>query len=95
MTKQEREEKRKKKLQSLLAFDKEYQRMLREKDIRQSMSRKGNYLDNAMIENFFGMLKSELLYLQEFQSIEHFKQELVEYLDSRMPPKSIYCSTAA
>lgn len=59
----------------------QYQRMLREKDIRQSMSRKGNCLDNAVIENFFGMLKNELLYLQEFQSIEHFKQELVEYLD--------------
>ena len=49
--------------------------------IRQSMSRKGNCLDNAVIENFFGLLKSELLYLQEFQSMEHFKQELVEYLD--------------
>ena len=49
--------------------------------IRQSMSRKGNCLDNAMIENFFGLLKSELLYLQEFQSMEHFKQELIEYLD--------------
>ena len=60
----------------------QYQRMLREKGIRQSMSRKGNCLDNAVIENFFGMLKSELLYLQEFQSIEHFKQELIEYLDS-------------
>ncbi|WP_417017942.1 IS3 family transposase, partial [Anaerotignum sp.] len=24
---------------------------------------------------------SELLYLQKFQSIEHFKQELIEYLD--------------
>ena len=58
-----------------------YQRMLREKGIRQSMSRKGNCLDNAVIENFFGLLKSELLYLQEFQSMEHFKQELVEYLD--------------
>ena len=45
------------------------------------MSRKGNCLDNAVIENFFGLLKSELLYLQEFQSMEHFKQELVEYLD--------------
>ena len=33
------------------------------------------------IENFFGLLKSELLCLQEFQSMEHFKQELVEYLD--------------
>ena len=30
---------------------------------------------------FFGLLKSELLYLQEFQSMEHFKQELIEYLD--------------
>ena len=49
--------------------------------VRQSMSRKGNCLDNAVIENFFGLLKSELLYLQEFQSMEHFKQELIEYLD--------------
>ena len=60
---------------------KQYQRMLREKGIRQSMSRKGNCLDNAVIENFFGLLKSELLYLQEFQSMEHFKQELIEYMD--------------
>ena len=58
-----------------------YQRMLQEKSIRQSMSRKGNCLDNAVIENFFGLLKSELLYLQEFSSMEHFKQELIEYLD--------------
>ena len=60
---------------------KQYQRMLREKGIRQSMSRKGNCLDNAVIENFFGVLKSELLYLQKFSSMEHFKQELIEYLD--------------
>lgn len=60
---------------------KQYQRMLRKKGIRQSMSRKGNCLDNAVIENFFGLLKSELLYLQEFQSMEHFKEELIEYLD--------------
>lgn len=60
---------------------KQYQRMLQKKGIRQSMSRKGNCLDNAVIENFFGLLKSELLYLQEFRSMEHFKQELVEYLD--------------
>ena len=60
---------------------KQYQQMLREKGVRQSMSRKGNCLDNAVIENFFGLLKSELLYLQEFQSLEHFKQELVAYLD--------------
>lgn len=60
---------------------KQYQQMLREKGVRQSMSRKGNCLDNAVIENFFGLLKSELLYLQEFRSMEHFKLELIEYLD--------------
>ena len=60
---------------------KKYQRMLRRKGIRQSMSRKGNCLDNAVIENFFGLLKSELLYLQEFDSMEHFKRELIDYLD--------------
>ena len=55
--------------------------MLREKGIRQSMSRNGNCLDNAVIENCFGLLKSELLYLQEFRSMKHFKLELIEYLD--------------
>ena len=45
------------------------------------MSRKRNCLDNAVTENLFGRLKSELLYLQEFESIEHFKRELIEYLD--------------
>lgn len=58
-----------------------FQRMLKEKGIRQSMSRKGNCLDNAVMENFFGLLKSELLYLQDFQSIEHFTAELIEYLE--------------
>ena len=58
----------------------QYQRMLKAKGIRQSMSRKGNCLDNAVIESFFGLLKSELLYLQKFESMEHFKQELVDYL---------------
>ena len=36
---------------------KQYQRMLRKKSIQQSMSRKGNCLDNAVMENFFGLLK--------------------------------------
>ena len=58
-----------------------YQRMLEEKGVCQSMSRKGNCLDNAVIENFFGILKSELLYLQTFESMDHFKTELIDYLD--------------
>ena len=60
---------------------KQYQKMLCGKGIRQSMSRKGNCLDNAVMENFFGLLKSELLYLQQFDSMEHFGSELIEYLD--------------
>jgi transposase InsO family protein len=60
---------------------KQYQQLLKYKGIRQSMSRKGNCLDNAVIENFFGLLKTELLYLQEFQYVEHFVQELIDYLD--------------
>ena len=60
---------------------KQYVQMLQEKGICQSMSRKGNCYDNSVMENFFGHLKSELLYLQEFESIEHFKQELIEHID--------------
>lgn len=60
---------------------KKYQKLLEKKGVRQSMSRKGNCLDNAVMENFFGLLKTELLYLQEFQSVEHFTKELIEYLD--------------
>jgi transposase InsO family protein len=59
---------------------KAYQRMLVEKGIIQSMSRKGNCLDNAVMENFFGHLKSELLYIQKFRSKEHFISELHEYI---------------
>lgn len=60
---------------------KHYRKLLNDNGIIQSMSRKGNCLDNAVMENFFGILKSELLYLKEFDSIEQFKQELIEYLD--------------
>jgi putative transposase len=59
---------------------KAYRRML-PKGVRQSMSRKGNCLDNAVVENFFGILKSELVYLQDFNSMAHFREELIEYMD--------------
>lgn len=60
---------------------KHYQKMLSDKGIRQSMSRKGNCLDNACAENFFSLLKTELLYLQEFTSVEHFIKELHDYIE--------------
>ena len=59
---------------------KQYQHLLKEKGIIQSMSRKGNCLDNAIIENFFGILKSELFYIQKFTSIEELKDEIKKYI---------------
>lgn len=58
-----------------------YQNVLKQSGIKQSMSRKGNCLDNAVMENFFGLLKSELLYLQRFSSIEDFEYELKNYIN--------------
>ena len=58
-----------------------YQRMLKEKGITQSMSRKGNCYDNCVIENFFGLLKTEFFCNQFFPSVENFQQELDQYID--------------
>jgi putative transposase len=58
----------------------QYRRVLKENNITQSMSRKGNCYDNSVMENFFGIMKSEFLYLQDFDSIEHFKAELEQYI---------------
>ena len=58
-----------------------YQRTLRDKGITQSMSRKGNCYDNAVIENFFGILKTEFYNNQSFTSIVNFKIELMNYID--------------
>ena len=61
---------------------KQYQYLLEQKGIRQSMSRKGNCLDNACAENFFGILKSELYYIKEkeYKNIEELlsKFEILE-----------------
>lgn len=68
-----------------------YQKKLEEHTITQSMSRKGNCHDNAVIESFFGILKSEFLYRKEFDNMEHFKEELERYIHyynhERIKPK--------
>ena len=58
-----------------------YRKRLEEHGIIQSMSRKGNCLDNAMAENFFGIMKSELLYAENFESSEAFMNASDEYID--------------
>ena len=57
-----------------------YQMMLKDRGIIQSMSRKGNCLDNSMMEKFFGIMKNELLYTQTWNSVEQFAMELVRYI---------------
>ena len=58
-----------------------YQKSLKDHNIVQSMSRKGNCLDNAMMENFFGIMKSELLYPGKYTSADVFIKDLVDYIE--------------
>ena len=53
-----------------------YRKRLKERHIIQSMSRKGNCLDNAMMENFFGIMKSE-----KFESPKAFIKALGDYIE--------------
>ena len=59
----------------------EYQRLLAEHHIKQSMSRKGNCLDNSVMENFFGRLKVEMFYGEKFESPRGFIEKLKEYIE--------------
>ena len=59
----------------------EYQRLLAEHNIKQSMSRKGNCMDNGAMENFFGRLKVEMYYGEKFESVNTFIDELKQYID--------------
>ena len=59
----------------------EYQRLLAEHNITQSMSRKGNCMDNGAMENFFGRLKVEMFYGEKFESVNAFVDELKKYID--------------
>ena len=60
---------------------KSYQNLLKAKGITQSMSRKATCLDNAVAENFFGLLKTELFYLEKFDSLDQLEKAIVEYID--------------
>ena len=57
-----------------------YQQQLAERGLIQSMLRKGNCLDNASMESFFGVLKSECFYGEEFNSIDELEQTVKEYI---------------
>lgn len=59
-----------------------YQQRLKNKGIRQSMSRKGNSLDNGLMENFFGLLKTEMFYDQEdnYKTIDELILAIEDYI---------------
>lgn len=58
----------------------QYQRTLEKSGLVQSMSRKGNCLDNAVMEGFFAILKTELYHGHEFDDANDFVQELDKYI---------------
>lgn len=57
-----------------------YRHQLAARQITQSMSRKGNCLDNAAMESFFGTLKSEFFYLSRFDSVDQLQQGIDRYI---------------
>ncbi|SUT86229.1 insertion element IS476 39.2 kDa protein [Actinobacillus ureae] len=58
----------------------DYQDMLRKHHIRQSMSRKGNGLDNGVMESFFGRLKTECYFGKRFETFEQLEKVIHEYI---------------
>ena len=60
-----------------------YHKILKEKGIIQSMSRRGNCLDNSLMENFFGKMKNEMFYGYEytFQTLEELKKAMEDYIE--------------
>ena len=57
-----------------------YQQEIKQHGLTQSMSRKGNCLDNAAMESFFGILKSECFYGEQFNSVDELEQTVKEYI---------------
>lgn len=61
---------------------KHYKQMLQEKQIKQSFSRKGNCMDNSLMENFFGIIKNEMFYghEEEFETIDDLRFAIENYI---------------
>lgn len=57
-----------------------YRSKLASRGLRQSMSRKGNCLDNASMESFFGTLKSECFRLERFADVDQLRHGIAEYI---------------
>lgn len=58
----------------------EFKKMLSDGNVAQSMSRKANCYDNAAMESFFAVLKTEMFHVAKFKSIEDLKVAIHEYI---------------
>jgi putative transposase len=58
-----------------------YRQLLRQHGIEPSMSRKGNCWDNAVAESFFHTLKTELIYLEDYDTHEEAQTAVFEYIE--------------
>lgn len=61
---------------------KQFSNILEDHNMIQSMSRKGNSLDNGLMENFFGLLKTEIFYgfEDQYKTIDELIQAIEEYI---------------
>jgi len=59
---------------------KQYSTLLKKNKIFQSMSRKGNCYDNAVMENFFGLLKQEIYYGHVFLSFKSLQTAIKDFI---------------
>jgi transposase InsO family protein len=59
----------------------DFRRELRRRNIRASMSRRGNCYDNAFVESFFSTLKMELVYRRDFKTRDEARQAIFEYIE--------------
>jgi putative transposase len=57
-----------------------FRQHLERRSIVQSMSRKGNCLDNAAIESFFGTLKAEFFHINKFDSVDELRTGIEGYI---------------
>lgn len=66
-----------------------YRNILKEKGIIQSMSRKGNCLDNSLMENFFGVMKNEMFYGHEyeFKTLDELEESIINYINYYNPKR--------
>lgn len=69
-----------------------YRELLAKHGLRQSMSRKGNCYDNAMVESFFGTLKVERVHRVKYLSREEAKKDISDYISNFYNKKRMHSS---